>query len=126
MLTQPQATKRSWRQSITVRILLILFGVILGTVGYVAFALETEYGGDVDRVEYVIAHEAGGSVQALTTDESGHEVVAFEGTQAEVDAFLERERGSRNYTVPILLLAGGAVTALLGVVPPRTAPGTPA
>lgn len=108
-----------WRRSIAVRVVLIVLGALVIFSGYVAWALETEYGGDPDRQEYVVGQEAGGPVRAFTIDDNGEEIVAFQGTQEEVDAFLERERGGRNYTVPALILAAGGIVALLGAWPVR-------
>ena len=114
---RPGIGRLRWRRPIAVRIVLIVLGALVIFVGYVAWALETEYGGDPDRQEYVVGQEAGGPVRAFTIGENGQEIVAFEGTQEEVDAFLERERGSRNYTVPALILAGGGIMTLLAAWP---------
>jgi len=81
-------------------------------VGIEAWALETEHGGDPDSQQYYVSQEAGKPVQV-----HGEEGVVFEGTSEEVAAWLKAERGSRNYTVPILLLIGGALSILAGVTP---------
>ena len=79
--------------------------------------MEAEYGGNPDRREFAVSQQVGQPVQVL-----GGSGVAFEGTQQEVDAWLENERGSRNYTVPVLLVAFAAFALLAGVAPERTRP----
>ena len=104
--------RKGWHRPWPVRVMLVVVGVVLVLAGLVAWGLEQEYGGDPDRPEYVIAHEAGRPVQVL-----GEFGVVFEGTQEEVDAWLEEQRGSRDFTVPILLIVGGAVVGVIGIAP---------
>lgn len=104
--------QRGWHRPWPLRVVLGLVGVPLILAGLVGWALEQEYGGDEDRKEYVTSQEASGPVQV-----HGESGVVFEGTQEEVDAWLEEQRGSRNFTAPFLLITGGAVLILAGVAP---------
>ena len=104
--------RKGWRRSGPARVLFGLLGVALVFVGIEAWALETEHGGDPDSQQYYVSQEAGKPVQV-----HGEEGVVFEGTSEEVAAWLKAERGSRNYTVPVLLLIGGALSILAGVTP---------
>jgi hypothetical protein len=115
--------RKGWHRSGLVRVLLGLLGVALVFVGTEVWALETEYGGAPDRQDYYVSQEAGRPVKVY--DESG--VVVFEGTPEEVAAWLRIERGARNYTVPILLLVGGALSIVAGVTPspPSSNPAPP-
>lgn len=107
-----EQTRSGWHRPWPLRVLFVLLGLTLVFAGMVAWSLETEYGGDPDRQEYVVAQEVGEPVQV-----HGEGGVVFEGTQDEVDAWLEAQRGSRNYAVAILLLVGGALLIILGVSP---------
>ncbi len=105
---------RPWHRSVLARSVTVIGGAFLLLVGSVAWALETEYGGDVDRPEYTISHEVGEPVKV-----HGEAGVVFEGTQSEVDAWLEEERGSRNYAFAVLLFASGIGAIAFGVWPSR-------
>ena len=105
-------SQRGWRRSGLARVLFGLLGVALLFVGVEAWALETEYGGDPDREVYSVSEEDGELVRVY-----GEEGLVFEGTPEEVAAWLKAARGSRNYTVPILLCVGGALSLLAGVTP---------
>ena len=83
-------------------------------VGLDGAVAASEYGGDVDRPEYTISHEVGEPVKV-----HGEAGVVFEGTQSEVDAWLEEERGSRNYAFAVLLFASGIGAIAFGVWPSR-------
>lgn len=105
-------SRRGWRRSGLARVLFGLLGVALLFVGVEAWALEIEYGGDPDREVYSVTEGDGEPVQVF-----GEEGLVFEGTQEEVAAWLRAARGSRNYTVPILLLVSGVLSLLAGVTP---------
>lgn len=107
--------KKGWHRPWPIRILSVILGFGLFYLGAALWALETEYGGDnPSRKEYIVYQEEGGPVQVQ--DETG---VVFEGTQEEVDQWLESQRGSRNYTVSILLFAASAILAIIGIAPSR-------
>ena len=103
-------SRRGGRRSGLARVVFGLLGLALIFVGVEAWALETEYGGDPDREDYSVSE--GEPVQVY-----GEDGLVFEGTSEEVAAWLRAARGSRNYTVPILLLVGGAISLLAGVTP---------
>ncbi len=120
--------RRHWHRPWPVRVVLVGVGVVVVLVGLVGWSLEGEYGGDPDREEYVVGHDEATGL-ATVEGESG---VVFQGTEAEVDAWLEEQRGSRNYLVPVLLIAGGSLAFLAGLAPSprartidRTRPGMP-
>jgi hypothetical protein len=104
--------RKHWHRPWPVRVLLVAGGIVLILAGYVGWALEQEYGGDDDRQEYVMFQEASGPVQV-----HGDSGVVFEGTQRQVDAWLEDQRGGRDFTTPFLLIVGGAMLVLVGVAP---------
>ena len=104
--------RKGWHRPWPLRAFLLLLGPALTFLGLVFWSLEETYGGDEDRKEYITFHQAGGPVQVL----DGSQVV-FEGTQEEVDAWLEAERGSRNFTVALVTMAVGALAILAAVAP---------
>jgi hypothetical protein len=67
--------RKGWHRPWPVRVVLVLLGLPLVAWGFAEWALEEEYGGDPDRPEYVMSHEAGGPVQV-----HGKSGVVFEGT----------------------------------------------
>lgn len=70
--------------------------------------------------EYVISEDVE-TGQVLVHGEDGETV--YESTDmGDAEAYTEAQRGSRNYTVPILLIAGGALSVLLGVSPLKREP----
>jgi hypothetical protein len=97
---------------------------LAGLAGVVGWVLETEYGGsgpesfmefDGDTVRIYEIDEQG------PLDSEGHSarVLVFEGSQAEADAFAETEAEDRNYLVPILIIAFGAVIVIVALIPGR-------
>jgi hypothetical protein len=115
--------KKGWHRPWPIRILSAVIGLILFMAGGLGWALETEYGGDPDRQEYVIGwdDELGGAV--VLGGEHGE--VVYEATDlSDAEAWVEAQRGSRNYTVPILLFAVSAVFVAIGVAPSPRKEGT--
>lgn len=111
-------SRRGWYRSIPIRVLLIIVGVGLFFVGGVARSLEEEYGGDPDRQEYVIGwdDQLGG---AVVLGEGGE--VVYDATDVnDAEAWVESQRGSRNFTVPILFMASGVILFVAGVAPSPT------
>jgi hypothetical protein len=111
----PNLEKKGWHRPIPIRISMVLIGLALFLAGNVAWDLESMYGGDPDRQEYVIGwdDELGG---AVVLGENGEMV--YEATDIDdAEAWVEAQRGSRNYTVPILLIVGSAILVLVGVAP---------
>ena len=105
--------REHWHRPWPIRVFLVLLALILILAGFVGWALETEYGGDSERPEYVIGQEPDG---AFVLGENGE--VVYEATDiADAEAWVGSQRGSRNFTVPILLYVGGALSLILGVSP---------
>jgi hypothetical protein len=112
----PARTRRKEsRVGVVVRAVLALVGVIAVLGGVVAWAFESEYGGSEDRTEYVISHDAE-TGQAFVYGEDGN--LVYEGDDiAEAEAWVDRQRGARDYTAPIVMIGGGTLLAMLVVIP---------
>ena len=96
------------------RIGLIAVGALMVLAGMVAWGWETEYGSGHGFSIEVIGDQA----KVYDTDEDAENVVVFEGTRAEADAYVEEQQTSgRNYTVSVLILAAGGALLLVGVWP---------
>ena len=110
--------ERTGRQASTwLRAALALLGAAVVLCGFVAWALETEYGGwdEADLGHAVVGYDEATGRAAVYASDGG--AVLFEADSlAEVDAWIEDQR-TRNYTVPTLLIAGGGVLVLVGVMP---------
>jgi len=92
----------------------IAVGAILVLAGMVAWGWETEYGSGHGFSIEVIGDQA----KVYDTDADGENVVVFEGTRAEADAYVEEQQASgRNYTVSVLILATGGALLLVGAWP---------
>ena len=111
-----------WRPSVVLRIILGISGVIALIVGIGLWALETEYGG-----EGVCGSETIGSVTRVfdcpgeQADAEGHLIttIVFEGTEAEALEFMDqRSSEGRNYLIPGLIFAVGAILLIGAVLPP--------
>ena len=107
--------KKHWHRPWPVRIVFVVMGVVLVLAGLVAWSLEDVYGGDPNRQEYVIGHEVA-TGQASVFGENG-ELVYETVSIADAEAWVEGQRGSRSYTVPVLLIAGGAFAIIAGLSP---------
>lgn len=115
--------RRGWHRPWSVRVLSVIVGLLLLVAGGVGWALETEYGGDPDRQEYVIGwdDQLGGAVVLGENNE-----IVYDATEiADAEAWVQAQRGSRNYAVPVLLFAGSAILLIVGVAPsPRREEGS--
>ena len=118
---QKHLAARGWHRSTRARVLLVILGLLVFYVGMAAWGLETEYGGDPNLPEYVIEMRNDTGEVLVAEGEEG--AVVFEGTSlAEAEAWVERQRGARDYRVPALVMIVGAVVLLLGVTPSPVAP----
>jgi hypothetical protein len=116
--------RNGWHRPWPLRIVSVVVSVTLLLTGWVAWALEQDKGGweGTDLGHFTVEEgydEFGSPTHALVRGEGGE--VLFESTSVdEVDAWIESQR-NRDFTVPILLLAGGIVLLLVGLAPsPRT------
>ena len=112
---------KGWRSPWPVRVTAVVIGLGLFVAGGVSWELETIYGGDPDRQEYVIGwdDELGGAV--VLGEDFG---IVYEANDiSDAEAWVESQRGGRNYTLPILLFVGSAVFVLIGVAPPPSKEG---
>jgi len=111
-----------WHPKRSTRIILGIIGVLAVVVGMGAWSFETEYGGDGPGE---IEHLADGTEKVYDTndqevDDEGHQLrtLVFEGTPAEVEAYLEaRQNEGRNYLIPALIIGAGVVLILAALVP---------
>ena len=98
------------------RIGLIAVGAIMVLAGMVAWGWETEYGSGHGFSVAVVGDQA----KVYDADGDSDNVVVFEGTRAEADAYVDEQRTSgRNYTVSVLILVAGGALVLVGVWPRR-------
>lgn len=91
------------------RAILAILAIFVGLAGVVSWALEQEYGGNPDRPEFVIEETVDPpAVRVFSVDErTGVSELAFEGTsRAEAEDYVAGWCGSRNFAVPLLLIAG--------------------
>ena len=114
--------RKGWHRPWPIRVLLVVVGVGLLLGGWVAWDLEQEKGGwEGSGLGHHMIEETPDRV--IVRGEDG--AIVFEGSSIqEVEAWIEGQR-SRNFTVPILLLAGGAVLLVLGVAPSPRRPEHP-
>lgn len=114
-----------WRPSVVLRIILGISGVAALLVGMALWGLETEYGGEGGAgSEMEILSD--GTVKVYESDEQqvdeqGNQlrVLVFEGTQDEFEVWsAENEVQGRNYLIPGLVIAVGAVLLIGAVLPP--------
>jgi hypothetical protein len=103
------------------RVVLAVGGPVVLLVGWAAWSLETEYGGNgvigsatskgITRVFDINEQSLDDELQSVTT-------IVFEGTEAEARAFMEqRWNEGRNYTIPALILALGGIMVMSAFVP---------
>lgn len=105
--------RKHWHRPWLVRILLVIMGLVLLLAGAIGWGLEEVYGGDSDRQEYVIGYEDG---RGVVYGQDG--AVVFESTDlVGAEAYVANQRGSRNYSVPIVLLALVGLAILAGISP---------
>jgi hypothetical protein len=97
------------------RVALVFLGLFLIIIGTALWSLETEYGGDSDRPEFVIGHDS--EPGAAFVYGEGGEVIYETSSIADAEAYVDGFRGTRNYTVPILILGVGVLSLLVALVP---------
>lgn len=107
--------KKGWHRPWPIRLLLLLVGFVLFVLGGVLWELETEYGGDPDRQEYVIGWDDDLG-RTVVLGENG-EVVYQASDIADAETWVEAQRGARDYTVQILLFITSALFILAALAP---------
>ncbi|MEN8040488.1 MAG: hypothetical protein ABFR95_03200 [Actinomycetota bacterium] len=110
------AAREHWHIPWPVRILIAIVGLGMLLLGFVGWALENEYGGDTDRAEYVIGHDVETGLATVQEGERGEVVYEFSSMQ-DAEAWVQSQRGPRDYTVPVMLLIGGALMIIVGIAP---------
>jgi hypothetical protein len=103
---------------VTTRILLVTVGLVIAFVGYVAWAIEAEYGSGTNfRVE----SQPDGTQIVYDVDEQAQtSTPVLEGSKQEASAYMERRRAEgESFIVPGLVIALGGVLALVGFLPFR-------
>lgn len=113
-----------WRPSVVMRVVLGILGLIALLVGVAAWGLETEYGGGstVGSMEFLPDSTVRVyNVDERVTDVEGPaQVLVFEGTQEEADAWVAQQEGQgRNYLIPALIILLGVVLVGAAMVPSR-------
>lgn len=105
--------RRSW----SARPVLVLVGVGLVLVGVVLWSLEREKGGweGTGLGHHLVSYDEQ-TGQALVWSEDG-EIVFRGNDDTEVEEWIESRR-SRDFTVPILMMAGGVLIAAFGITRP--------
>ena len=104
MVTYSKDTEaRGWHRPWQARVLLVIVGGVLILMGMAGRAFEDEYGGSADSPEYVIGWniELG---QAVVQDGERGAVVHKSSSLAGAEAWVQAQRGERNYRGPTLLL----------------------
>lgn len=105
-----------WHRSGPIRATLVVAGILLVLVGMAGWAIETEYGGDPNQPEYIIGWDNEGGHAFVLEGEEGP--LAYEATDlADAEAWIESQRGSRDYLIPILLIVGGSILLVAGIAP---------
>lgn len=111
-----------WRPMVRTRITLAALGLLVVFAGWVAWDVETEYGGNpVGGAEISNGVTRVFDVDEQSVDAEGHAVttIVFEGTEAEAREFMEeRWNEGRNYTIPVVIIALGGMLVLGAVFPP--------
>lgn len=105
-----------WHRPWPVRVLSVLVGVCLVLFGMVLWGLEQEEGGweGSGLGHHVVGYDEL-TDEVVVWNEDGE--IVFRGTDmGEADAWIESQR-SRDFTVPILVMAGGGLLIALGVAP---------
>lgn len=118
--------RKGWHRPLPVRVVLVVLALFVGLYGWFEWTMEQDKGGWGD-LDIGMVEEGEFGDRAFVWNEAGDEVI-FEGTSIEeVDAWIESQR-DRDFTMPMLLLAGSAVLLVVGAAPsprrpePRNAP----
>lgn len=108
--------RKGWHRPFPVRILLLIVGLGLLLAGWVAWDLEQEKGGwEGSGLGHFVVEDDELGDGVLVRGENDE--ILFEGDSYEdVDEWIESQR-NRNFTVPILLLASGALFLVAGIGP---------
>ena len=109
------------KMSLPIRILVVVLGGVALLVGLVAWGLETEYGGSGPETvmefdgETAFVYEFS---EQGPLDSEGHPVgvLVFEGSQEAANAYTAAETEGKNYLVPGLIVAAGAIAILFGLL----------
>ena len=110
------AEARGWHRPWQARALLVIVGIVLILMGMAGRAFEDEYGGSADSPEYVIGwdNDLG---QAVVQDGERGAVVHKSSSLAGAEAWVQAQRGEKNYSGPTLLLIAGSVLTIVGIMP---------
>ena len=117
---------------VRLRMLLVVFGGVVVLAGAVAWSVGSPVGGGAGLDPELITEIDGDTVRIYESNEHGPvdsegrpvQSLVFEGSQAEADAFMsEPQAEDRNYLVPALIIAVGAVIVIVALIRyPRTKP----
>lgn len=123
-----------WQPKIGGRIAIGVLGLLVIAVGWLAWELETEYGGNTP--DGAAATEDGlvavfNYVNDQATDPEGPDAtsIVFVGTEEEAEAYMDqRSREGRNYVVEGAIIAAGVLLVVAAIIPtrmfrPRNTPG---
>jgi hypothetical protein len=112
-----------WRPKRSTRITLAILGVLTVLVGTAVWSFETEYGGDGPGETEHLADgtERAYDINEQEVDDEGHQLrtLVFEGTPAEVEAYIEQRRSEgRSYLISGLIIGLGVILVIGAVLPP--------
>ena len=110
-----ESARKHWHRPGPLRVVLVFLGLFLVLIGTALWSLETEYGGDPDRPEFVIGYDA--ELGAAFVYGEGGQVVYETTSVADAEAYADSFRGSRNYTTPILVLGVAALSMVVALAP---------
>jgi hypothetical protein len=106
------------------RIAITALGLVIGLAGLAAWGLEQDAGGGWNAGS--IEGEPGGVYTVYELDENDQggteepaKTVVFSGTEEEARAYFDSRTQDKNFIVPGLMIAAGAVLIILAVIPSR-------
>ncbi len=104
------------------RVVLVVLGLLVTLFGWLMWSLEQEKGGweDSGLGHFVVGHDVQ-TGRAVVWGEDG-EILYEADTAEDVDAWIESRR-SRDFTIPLLVVAGGVLLVVFGVAPSPTKEG---
>ena len=107
---------RRWHRPLLLRVVLLLLGLLVTLSGWLMWTLEQEKGGweESGLGHFVVGHDVQ-TGRAVVWGEDG-EILYEADTAEDVDAWIESRR-SRDFTIPVLVVAFGVVLVVLGVAP---------
>ena len=115
MFTHEQDVEpRGWHRPRSVRIALVVGGLVALLVGGFMWTLEQEYGGweGTGLGHHVIAFDESGRTTVSTEDGSTHEFASVE----EAEAWIEDQR-DRDFTASIVVVVVGGLSLVVGLAP---------